>query len=555
MGVSKKMRWFGVLLSLALLAAAPARAAKDELVIGITQYPSSYHPLIDSMMAKTYVLGMTMRAFTTYDADWKLVCQLCTQLPTVENGLAVPETAPDGKPGIAITYTIQPKATWGDGTPVTTQDVLFTWEVGRHPQSGVASIETFRTIHKIDVKDDKTFTLHLDKLDFDYNAINSFELIPAHVDRPHFSDPVAYKERTAFNTDTTNPGLYFGPYRIASLVSGSHIVLEPNPTWWGEPPAFKRITVRVIENTAALEANLLSGSLDMIAGELGFSIDQTIAFEKRHGEKFNVIYQPGLIYEHIDFNLSNPILADVRVRRALIHGIDRQGMVARLFDGKQSVAHTSVNPLDWVYDPTVSGYAYDPDRAGALLDAAGWATKRNGIRQNAAGEPLRLEIMTTAGNRSRELVQQVLQSQWKALGVDVRIRNEPARVFFGQTVNERRFTAMAMFAWISAPESVPRSTLHSDHIPSAANNWAGQNYTGYSNPEMDRLVEDIAVELNRDKRRALWQQLQRLYAEDAPTIPLYFRSDPYVLPKWLSGLRPTGHQDPSTQWVETWRAH
>ena len=111
MGVSKKMRWFGVLLSLALLAAAPARAAKDELVIGITQYPSSYHPLIDSMMAKTYVLGMTMRAFTTYDADWKLVCQLCTQLPTVENGLAVPETAPDGKPGIAITYTIQPKAT------------------------------------------------------------------------------------------------------------------------------------------------------------------------------------------------------------------------------------------------------------------------------------------------------------------------------------------------------------------------------------------------------------------------------------------------------------
>lgn len=555
MGVSKKMRWFGVLLSLALLAAAPARAAKDELVIGITQYPSSYHPLIDSMMAKTYVLGMTMRAFTTYDADWKLVCQLCTQLPTVENGLAVPETAPDGKPGIAITYTIQPKATWGDGTPVTTQDVLFTWEVGRHPQSGVASIETFRTIHKIDVKDDKTFTLHLDKLDFDYNAINSFELIPAHVDRPHFSDPVAYKERTAFNTDTTNPGLYFGPYRIASLVSGSHIVLEPNPTWWGEPPAFKRITVRVIENTAALEANLLSGSLDMIAGELGFSIDQTIAFEKRHGEKFNVIYQPGLIYEHIDFNLSNPILADVRVRRALIHGIDRQGMVARLFDGKQSVAHTSVNPLDWVYDPTVSGYAYDPARAGALLDAAGWATKRNGIRQNAAGEPLRLEIMTTAGNRSRELVQQVLQSQWKALGVDVRIRNEPARVFFGQTVNERRFTAMAMFAWISAPESVPRSTLHSDHIPSAANNWAGQNYTGYSNPEMDRLVEDIAVELNRDKRRALWQQLQRLYAEDAPTIPLYFRSDPYVLPKWLSGLRPTGHQDPSTQWVETWRAH
>ncbi len=555
MGGSLARGWFGILLTVALLGSVPARAAKDELVIGLTQYPSSFHPIIDSMLAKTYVLGMTNRPFTAYDADWKLVCMLCTELPTVENGLAVPETAPDGKPGIAVTYTIQPKATWGDGTPVTTQDVLFTWEVGRHPQSGVASIETFKTIVKIDATDDKTFTLHLDKLDFDYNAINSFELIPAHLDRQNFNDPVAYKERTAFNTDTTNPGLYFGPYRVVAAVSGSHIVLEPNPTWWGTPPYFKRIVVRVVENTAALEANLLSGSLDMIAGELGFSIDQTIAFERRHGEKFNVIYQPGLVYEHIDLNLSNPILADIRVRRALIHGIDRQGLVARLFEGKQSVANTSVNPLDWIFDPSVPSYAYDPARAGALLDEAGWATKRNGIRQNAKGEPLRLEMMTTAGNRSRELVQQVLQSQWKALGVDIRIRNEPARVFFGQTVTERRFSAMAMFAWVSAPESVPRTTLHSDHIPTAANNWAGQNYTGYSNPEMDELIEKIAVELDRDKRRLMWQRLQQIYAEDAPTIPLYFRSDPYVLPKWLSGLRPTGHQDPSSLWVETWRAN
>ena len=85
--------------------------------------------------------------------------------------------------------------------------------------------------------------------------------------------------------------------------------------------------------------------------------------------------------------------------------------------------------------------------------------------------------MTTAGNRTRELVSQVLQSQWRFIGIDVRIRNEPARVFFGQTVTERKFPAMAMFAWISSPENVPRSQLHSAHIPSAGNNYAGQNYT------------------------------------------------------------------------------
>ena len=78
-------------------------------------------------------------------------------------------------------------------------------------------------------------------------------------------------------------------------------------------------------------------------------------------------------------------------------------------------------------------------------------------------------------------MQQVLQSQWKDVGVEVTIRNEPARVYFGGTLSERRFTGMGMFAWFSSPENVPRTVLHSDHIPTAENNWSGQNYTGFNN--------------------------------------------------------------------------
>jgi peptide/nickel transport system substrate-binding protein len=161
--------------------------------------------------------------------------------------------------------------------------------------------------------------------------------------------------------------------------------------------------------------------------------------------------------------------------------------------------------------------------------------------------------MTTAGNRSRELVQQVIQSQWKQVGIDVRIRNEPARVFFGETVTKRKFTGAAMFAWLSSPESVPRTTLYSDQIPTEENNWGGQNYTGFRNDEMDALIDAIEVELDREKRKALWHRLQRLYAEELPVIPLYWRANPYVLPPWLSGLRPTGHQGTTTYWIEQWR--
>jgi peptide/nickel transport system substrate-binding protein len=543
-----------VMLVVGLFPVRAVQAAKDELVIGITQFPSSFHPNIDSMLAKTYVQSMTGRPFTAFDKDWKLVCMLCTELPTIENGQAVIERGPKGRKGIAVTYKIHPRAAWGDGMAVTTRDVVFTWEVGRDKKSGVSNIEFYRSLYKIDVIDDKTFTMHFDKLSFDYNSINDFRLIPQHVDEVNFADPVTYKNRTAFDTDTVNEALYFGPYVIAEVVSGSHIVLEPNTTWYGKKPAFKRIVVRVIENTAALEANLLSGGIDMIAGELGLNIDQAIAFEKRHGRTYNVMYKPGLIYEHIDLNLENPILKDIRVRRALVHAIDRKSISERLFAGRQPVADTSVNPLDWVYADDLKTYAYSPKDTARLLNEAGWTKRKKGIRYNAKGEKLTLQIMTTAGNRTRELVEQVLQSQWKGAGIDVTIKNEPARVFFGRTVTERKFPAMAMFAWISAPENVPRTTLHSAHIPTLANNFAGQNYTGFKNAEMDQLLENIEIELNRDKRKKLWRRLQEIYISQVPVVPLYFRARPFILPKWLKGVEPTGHMNVTSLWIENWSA-
>ena len=153
------------------------------------------------------------------------------------------------------------------------------------------------------------------------------------------------------------------------------------------------------------------------------------------------------------------------------------------------------------------------------------------------------------------LRQEGLESHWKRVGVDIVIKNEPARVFFGQTVTERKFPAMAMFAWISSPESVPRSTLHSSHIPTANNNFSGQNYTGFRNKEMDFILEKLEIELDKSKRKKLWHDLQEIYSNELPALPLYFRSNAYILPKWLKGVTPTGHQGVSTNWVEYWEGN
>ena len=134
--------------------------------------------------------------------NWTNICSLCTKLPTIENNLAKREITPDGKNGVAVTYTIHPDAMWGDGIPVTTKDVMFTWKVGRHKLSGVGNIEFYRSLYKIVAKNDKTFTLHFDKLTFEYNSIGGFELLPAHIDEKNFADPITYKNRTAFDADT-----------------------------------------------------------------------------------------------------------------------------------------------------------------------------------------------------------------------------------------------------------------------------------------------------------------------------------------------------------------
>ncbi len=543
-----------VALGFALSACGDKEPEHNELIIGIGQFPEGFHPNLFSHVAQSLVLGATRRPFTAFAADWELVCMLCTALPSIDEGTARPWISPDGAEGWELDYEIRADAVWGDGTPITTKDVQFTWEVGRTAESGVVGIEFYNQMEALVVHDDRRFTFYNNKRNCDYQGINDFGLIPAHIDEANFTEPREYKNRTAFETDTTNPGLYFGPYVISAVEFGASITLERNPHWWGEAPAFDRVVFRIVENTAALEANILSGDIDYIAGEDGVSLDQGLAFEANHGDDFNVVFKPGLIYEHIDVRLDNPILADLRVRQALMYAIDREGISQQLFQGRQPVAHTSVNPLDAVHFDDVAKYDFDPARAAVLLDEAGWTEITDGVRHNEAGDPLVVEIMTTAGNRVRETVEQVLQSMWGEVGVDLRIRNEPARVFFGQTTRERRFPQLAMFAWVSSPESIPLGTLHSTMIPTEENNYSGQNFTGYINAEMDDVIDRLQVECGEDVQTELWNRLQTLYATELPVLPLYFRANAFILPHWLKGVVPTGHQDPSTLWIETWTA-
>ncbi len=541
----------GLLLIVALLLSGPARAGHEGLTIGISQYPSTLHPSIDSMSAKSYVLGMTRRPFTAYDANWQRICLLCTDLPSRDKGTAVDE--PGG--GMAVTYTIRPGAVWGDGVPITTRDVLFTLQVGRNPLSGFDSQDFFtRDIKEITAKDDRTFIVHRARRTCDYQGLEGFDLLPEHLEKPVFeADAASYPNRTLYRTAPANPGLYFGPYRITAVDTGSRIDLEVNPKWWGVPPPFKTITVRAVENSAALEAGLLAGDIDLVPGEIGLPLDQVLSLGKRQPGRFDILTKAGLFFEHIDINLDNRVFADVRVRRALLQAIDRQAISRQLFSGRQPVADNIVSPLDHMFDAEAPKYRFDLAAANRQLDELGWTRGAGGIRTNAAGEKLAFSLASTAGNRSRELVEQVLQAQWRQVGAEVRIENQPARVLFGQSLRERGFTGLALFAWASAPANIPRSVLHSSMIPAAGNGFSGENYPGLRDAEVDRTLDDLEVVCEPKANRALWSRLQRLYAEQLPSLPLYYRAEVTVKPKWLRGIVPTGHSEPTTLWIENWK--
>ena len=143
----------GLLVSLVTLNSTEAWA-KQRLVIGVTQFPSTLNPLIDSMLIKSYVLAMARRQISIIDHNWEPVCQLCTELATFENGRAKVFSINDktgratGERGVRTRFTLKDELFWGDGTPVTTEDIFFTWQVGKHREDGCNQPSIFHRYYR-----------------------------------------------------------------------------------------------------------------------------------------------------------------------------------------------------------------------------------------------------------------------------------------------------------------------------------------------------------------------------------------------------------------------
>ncbi|HEU5303937.1 MAG TPA: peptide ABC transporter substrate-binding protein, partial [Gemmatimonadales bacterium] len=331
-----------------------------------------------------------------------------------------------------------------------------------------------------------------------------------------------------------------GAYRVVEWRTGVSMTLErvPDHGIFGAPRT-KRLIWRFFQDFGLFPA-LLDGAVDVTLGNTSLAFDRAVELDRRRGSGYRVFFVPGLTWEHIDFNLDNPWLKDVRVRQAIAHAVNRTQIIQQTFFGKARLAHSYLPPRHPGHAGDVVTYRYDPSRARTLLADAGLRPGTDGVLRDSAGRRVELELSTRSGVQIREQTQQIIREQLGLVGIDVVIRNFPLREFFSERLGKRRFEAMILYAWVFSPTSDCDLVYTSDGIPTASNTWLGSNYPGYRSAEMDRICKAIPRELDPVRRRDLLQESARLFARDLPALPLYFRIDVAAAKAGLRNIAPRG---------------
>ncbi|EUB99449.1 ABC-type transporter, periplasmic subunit [Rhizobium sp. CF080] len=548
-----KVALAGAAIAVAGASGAMAQANKTQLVVGQLQFLTNFHPLIQVNNTKRLVVNYSLRPMTAFDQNVVNQCILCETLPTIENGLAKIVDLPDGKKGMTVTLKLKKGLSWGDGKPVTSKDIEFTWKMARDPKIGFSNYNSWDRASELQVVDESTVTLTLPQILSSYNSWD--QVIPEHLEGPVYAaNPTldTYVKQSLYNTQPTNPGLWNGSYLLSDYQIGTRIVFTPNPKWVGAKPHLQRIVLSYRDNSSSLLQNLLAGSVDAVpVSPGGISFSQMLDLRGQQPTKFKYYIDYGTNVERIAMNFDNPILKDKSVRQALLYAIDRQAISDELFGGLQPVANGILSDENSYYNKNMTIYKYDPTKAKDLLAKAGWKPGPGGICVNDKGERLSLELVSTAGNQTREQIAQVLQSQMKEVCIEIKNNFVPLQEFNGDMARKRKFKALIMSSIDFSPSVSPRIALGSDAVPKADNNFVGNNFSAYSSPAMDKAISELEVALDPKTTKEKWAEVQKIFSEDLPMLPLYFYPRAYVAVPDLVNFR-QGTLDPLQIWAEEW---
>jgi peptide/nickel transport system substrate-binding protein len=461
------------------------------------------------------------------DNTWPMPLVVQPNLTTTVNPDYLTSAVETSSNPMTIVYDINPKAVWSDGVPISAQDFIYNWQ----SQSGnpkfkdvggaayePASTAGFSQIQSVTSSNNgKTATVVFSKPFSDWKSL-FWPLIPAHI-----------AQKVGFNNGFQNFGpavqVSGGPYEIQSYTKGENLVLVRNPKWWGTPGKLAKIVYSFILDDSQQPPAVQNGEANLVnpaLASLSF-FDAVKAIPN-----FTVKVDPGLEYQHLDFNESNPYLALDDVREAIINGTNRQEMVNRLVN-PLGVNETPLENRLWMptqpeYQNTSATYgAYDPAAAKALLAKAGsgMTMGSDGYYQPSfgpdKGKDLTLSISTTTGDETRAEIEQLFQADMKAIGLKIQIQNYPAATLFGTTLPKGEFD-ISEFAWVLSPFASANQSIYCSYTNAEL---CGNNWDHYANPQVDSLFNQATSGTNATADAALYNQIDALLWKDAVTLPLF----------------------------------
>jgi peptide/nickel transport system substrate-binding protein len=469
--------------------------------------------------------------------------ELATDVPTLDNGEAVMVGA-GADQHLETTFHLRQNATFSDGTPVTADDVVFSWKLSINPgwpaqggvdlelkYSDVVAVDPHTVVFKMKPSVVHPFYMYGLPDVWIYPSKRLGSLVDFD---PENSPKVASLQSSVYARQPVGSG----PYTLESWDPGIQMVFHARSDYYRGKPAIDTIIIRGFRAAkgtllAQLEAGevqtLGSDTLDVSDVETVTAIPGVTAYVRA-----------GTTVEHIDFNLQNPILADKQVRYAIAYAIDRQDLVNRVLAGQSSVADSWVPPTSEFFNPNAQKYAFNPDRARSLLDAAGWTPGADGIRVNAQGQRLSFKYQGTPVE-IRNKTMPLVKDQLAAVGIEVNIDQIPGPTYFSKygPLVQGTFD-LGEYADIGSQDAGVDVVVKfgSKFIPNQANNFAGPNFTRYSNATADQLLAAEIGTLVPGIRQSSMNALQLLLADDLPTLPLYFRPNVTAASNRLVNWRP-----------------
>lgn len=480
----------------------PPPADPDHLVIAVGNSPTNLDPGVGLDETSQRVHQLLYSSLAKIGPDLRILPDLAVSIETTD--------AKDYR--IAIAQGVK----FHDGRELTSADVVYTFRRFLDPKfvsgrkGAYSNLETVEAIDRYTV----SFRLKTPSAAFPANLTN-MGIVPEGGGAELARNPVGS-----------------GPYRFTRFVPDDHVALTAFADYYRGAPSNSGITVKVVPDETMRGLELRNASVDLVVNDLSPDLIHSLA-QRDH---LQTVEGPGTDYAYVGLNLRDPILSDVRVRQALAYAIDRHDIVLHLRRGQARDTSGIIPDMSWAYTNDLERYGYNPARAMALLDEAGFRDP-----DGDGPEPrLRLTLKTSTAEAYR-LQAAVLQQQLKKVGIALELRSYEFVTLFADVVrgNVQLYTLIFVGGSVADPD-ILRRVFHSTQVPPV-----GFNRAHYANAEVDALLDRATASMTEDERRGFYIDAQRLIARDLPIISLWARSNVVIAQSNLRGitLSPLGDFD------------